>query len=154
MAAAVLGIPASQSNQEVKCQPCQPCQPLPPQHVSLNPLSDVSVGCCRGEMVDMVDMVDNQKTTKAVSLAGEGSNVNVPGDGGSNVNLRYDEDGCPMPPVGLVDPEAPVQPMLLPVLDPCTRFERVLESANLFDHSPGARLRSWTAPLYTEHWDL
>ena len=144
MAAAVLGIPGTRSNQEAKCQPCQPCQPLPPQHVSLNPLSAVSVRCCRGEMVDMVDMVDNQKATKPVSMTAEGPNV----------NLRYDEHGCPLPPVGLVDPEPPIQPIPMPVLDLRTRVERVLDSVNLFDHSPGAQLRSWTAPLYTDHWDL
>jgi hypothetical protein len=105
-------------------------------------------------MVDMVDMVDNPEGTKAVSLAEEGSNVNLPGEQRSNVNLRYDEHGCPLPPVGLVDPEPPVQPILLPVLDLGTRLERVLDSVDLFDQSPGAQLRSWIAPLYPDHWDL
>ena len=105
-------------------------------------------------MVDMVDMVDNQKSTKAVSLAAEGSNVNLPGDGGSNGNLRYDEDGCPMLPVGLGGPEPLVQPILLPILDLRTRVERGLDSVNLFDQSPVAASICWIAPLYPDHWDL
>ena len=95
-------------------------------------------------MVDTVDMVDNPQATKAVSLAGEGSNG----------NLTFDQDGCPIPPVGLVDPEPLVQQILLPILDLRSRVERGLDSVNLFDQSPGVQLRSWTAPLYPEHWDL
>ena len=154
MAAAVLGIPQTPSNQENTCQPRQPRQRLQPQHVSLNHQTDVSVIHGRGAEVPNVDMVASSDTPMACSMAGEGGNVNLPGEQRPNVNLRHDEHGCPLPPVGLVDPEPPIQPMLLPVMDLGTRLERVLDSVNLFDHSPGAQLRSWTAPLYTEHWDL
>ena len=105
-------------------------------------------------MVDMVDMVDIPEDTKAVSLAAEVANVNLQGEQPSTINLKYDEHGCPLPPIGLVDPAPPVQSLLLPVLDLRTRFERVLASVGLFDQSPGAQLRSWNAPLYPDHWKL
>jgi hypothetical protein len=143
MAAAVLGIPQTPCNQENTCQPRQPRLPLPPQHVFLNSHNDVNVIRGKGAEVPNVDMVAISDPAKAVSLAEE-----------ANVNLKYDEHGCPLPPVGLVDPEPPIQPIPLPVLDLRTRLERVLDSVDLFAQSPGAQLRSWNAPLYPDHWDL
>jgi hypothetical protein len=115
-----------------------------PRHVSLNHQNDVNVIHGRGAEVPNVDVVAISNPAKATSMAAEGSNG----------NLTFDQDGCPMPPVGLGDPEASGQPILLPILDLRTRVERGLDSVNLFDKSPGAQLRSWTAPLYPEHWDL
>jgi hypothetical protein len=143
MAAAVLGIPQTPCNQEKTCQPRQPCLPLQPHHVSLNHQNDVNVIRGKGAEVPNVDMVAISDPAKAVSLAEE-----------ANGNLKYDEHGCPLLPVGLRDPEPSIQPILLPVLDLGTRLERVLNSVGLFDQSPGAQLRSWNAPLYPDHWEL
>ena len=121
MAAAVLGIPQTPSNQENTCQLRQLRLPLPPQHVFLNPKTAVSVICGRGAEVPNVDVVAISNPAKSASLAEEGKNA----------NLRCDEDGLPLPPVGLVDPAPPVQPMLLPVLDLSTRVERALDSATI-----------------------
>ena len=65
----------------------------------------------------MVDMVDIPEGSKAVSVAAEIVNVNLQGEQQSTSNLRYDEHECPLLPDGLRDPEPPVQPILLPVLD-------------------------------------
>ncbi|MEI6393265.1 MAG: hypothetical protein WCT12_19445 [Verrucomicrobiota bacterium] len=107
MAAEVLRSGPIPSNQRVTCQPCQPCQPLTALNVFQNPVYAINAIRGAGAEVPNVDKVDKSDQTKTNSLV----------DMGSSANLRYDEGGCPLPPIGLVDPELRVQPLLLPVLD-------------------------------------
>ena len=130
MAAAVLGIPETQGNQESKCQPCQPCQPVSPLHVFQNPIPAVSVIRGGPEMVDMVDMVDISVVAKPVSLPTEEAKG----------NLKFDEDGCPIRPNWLNGHEPSIQPIPMPVLDLSKKLEQTLDSIPLVDHSPVPQL--------------
>jgi hypothetical protein len=139
MAAAVLG-----TNQEDKCQPCQPCQPLHPYSGREDQLSDVCPMRSTGIEVDEVAKVDISQAENAVSLSEEEPDV----------NLQRDEDGCPRPPVGLLEPASLLLSDFLPKLDMRTRLERVLDTMNQFAPSPGAPSTVWSCPLYPERWDL
>jgi hypothetical protein len=135
MATVVLG-----PNQEGKCQPCQPCQPLPPSRAKDNPLTEVPLLRCAGIKGDKATKGDRTEADKADSLAEQGTDV----------ILQHDENGCPLPPLGIGLPEL----LALPVLDLRTRVERILDSADMFVGSPSAQSRCWPLPVYADRWDL
>ncbi len=135
MAAAVLGSRQTGSDQKGTCQPRQHSQPLQPLIGFSNHPYAGSAECGAGAEVVQVDIVAKPDAEKPVSLVEQGPGVLPLADETTGDNLRRDENGCPLPPIGLMEPEPLPTPSRLPKLDMRTRLERVSETMAVLDRS-------------------